>query len=510
MEEETMQKGFSSRWGVIATLIGLAIGTGNIWRFPRQAAANGGGAFIIAWTVMLLIVAIPLAIAEMAIGRATRRGCPGAFKDMLGKKYTWMGCFMALTVAGIASYYTVTMAWVLRYLILALTGDLFGGDKEVLWHTVSEGSPLTVACFLICLFITWYITRGGISGSIEHFMEKCIPMLFFLLAVVAGRAMLLGKAAPEAAGVAAGLDFLFRVEPEYLFSGVTWIQALMQILWSVGVGWGLVLTYGAFTQCKSDVALNGFIQGFGNNMASLLAGVAVIPTLFAFYPKERALEICASGNTGLTFISLANIFDSMVGGRVIAVLFFLCLVLAALSSNLGHFLVTSLPFEDYGWSRKKANVFMMLVVGIWGFPSSLNTKIHGNQDFVSTYALMIGILFTCFLVWKVGAEKFRKNFINIPENDLDVGPWWDICVKFIAPMVVLILIGWMLSPMGYGYIGAENMWRFFEVESFCTLVVQLGIYFLISQFLARKVNTSKKQKSYYNGMTFPEIPEEYE
>ena len=510
-EQAEVKRGFASRWGLIATLIGLAVGTGNIWRFPREAAKNGGGAFIVAWTVMLLIAAIPLAIAEMGIGRSARRACPGAFKDILGKKYTWMGVFMTITVVCIAAYYTVTMSWVLRYLWMSITGAFIGvEDKMALFDSVSNGDPVQIVFFVISLLITWFITSGGIQNSIEKFMKVCIPFLFLLLVGVVIRALTLGDTGIEgAAGSAAGMEFLYHIDPEYLLNGKTWISALIQILWSVGVGWGLVICYGAFTQAKSDVALNGFIQGFGNNLASLLAGTAVIPTLFAFNSQEMSLAICQSGANGLTFGAMCQIFESMTGGRIVAVLFFLALVLAALSSNLGHFLVGSLPLQDMGWSKKKANLAMMVVCFIWGLPSAWNIKFHGNQDFVSGFALVIGILFTCFLIRRVGADRFRKNFINIPENDLHAGKWWNVAVKYLAPGVSIILIVWCLAPFGWGYIGAADMWDFFAQETFATLAGQLLIYLTVAIILAGVVNRSN-QKVYYNGSTFPEIPEEYE
>ncbi|MEG3028895.1 MAG: sodium-dependent transporter [Oscillospiraceae bacterium] len=511
MVEKETKRGFNSRWGLIATLIGLAVGTGNIWRFPREAAKNGGGAFLIAWTVMLLIAAIPLAIAEMGIGRATRRGCPGAFKDMLGKKYTWMGVFMTLIVVCIAGYYTVTMSWVLRYLVMCVTGQVWAApDKMALFDQVSIHDPMQIVFFVASLIITWAIAQGGVAKSIEKFMKVCIPCLFVLLVVVAFRSLTIGDTGVEgAAGSMAGLEYFFAINPDYLFNGKTWISALIQILWSVGVGWGLVITYGAFTQAKSDVALNAFIQGFGNNIASLLAGTAIIPALFAFNSQEAALAICQSGANGLTFGAMTNIFQIMPGGKILAVMFFFALLLAALSSNLGHFLVGSLPLMDMGMSKKKASLIMMAVVGVWGLPSAWTIKFHGNQDFVSGFGLVIGILFTCFLVWKVGAETFRANFINIPENDVHCGIWWDIAVKFIAPITSITLIVYCLAPFGWGYIGADNMWNFFQVESFATLVGQLLMYLVVSIVLAKFVNNSN-QKVYYNGKTFPEIPEEYD
>ncbi len=509
MEENTAvkKKGFTSRWGLIATLIGLAIGTGNIWRFPRIAAMNGGGAFVVAWTVMLLIAAIPLAIAEMAIGRSTRRACPGAFKDILGKKYTWMGVFMSLVVLNIASYYTVVMSWVLRYLFLSVTGGLFGiSDKMGYFSSIANGNWGQWAFFLVSLLITWFITSGGVQKRIEKFMSVCIPFLFVLLVIVVVRALTLGQAAEGAAGAGAGLDFFFRIDPARLATGNTWLQALVQILWSVGVGWGLVICYGAFTQSKSDVALNGFIQGFGNNIASLLAGCAVIPTLFAYNNMDEALAICASGGNSMTFDAMATIFEHMPGGQLIAIAFFLALLLAALSSNLGHFLVVSLPLEDYGVSKKKGCNIALVAILLLGTPSALSLNFRDNQDFVSGIGLVVGILFTCFLLWKVGASKFRSTFINIPENELHCGKWWDILVKFVAPITAIVLIVWSFT----GLLKGENPWNIFAVESAGTLLLQLGLYVVLSMILAGFINKSKTQQSYYNGKTFPDIPDNYD
>ncbi|MCD6421977.1 sodium-dependent transporter, partial [bacterium] len=102
---ETKSRGFATRWGLIFALVGASVGTGNIWRFPRMAALNGGGAFVLAWSIFLIVVSIPCIMAEMVLGRSTRHGCPGAFKDFVGKKYTWMGAFLSLNSIGICAYY---------------------------------------------------------------------------------------------------------------------------------------------------------------------------------------------------------------------------------------------------------------------------------------------------------------------------------------------------------------------------------------------------------------------
>ncbi len=500
MDNQTeARKGFTSRWGVVATLVGLAMGTGNIWRFPREVALNGGGAFIFAWTVLLIIVAVPLSIGEMVIGRSTRHGVPGAFKDFLGRKYTWMGIFMTITVVGIASYYTVVMAWILRYVILSVTQELFTiTDKAALFDSVANNSLFTALCFIISLCITAFVCVGGVGRSIEKVQKFCVPLSLTLMVILIIRAITLPNAV-------VGLDYLFRIDPEYLFNTKTWIRALVQILWSVGVGWGLVISYGVSTHSKSDVALNSFIQGFADNATSIMAGMAILPVLFSMFSVEEAMAISASGNNGLTFISLAGVFGEIPGGKIISVLFFIVLFISGLLSNIGHFLVGSLPFIDAGWSRKKATGIIFVICLIWGLPSALNINFMQNQDFVSGVFLVIGIMFTCFAINKNGVEKMRRNFINIPENDIYVGKWWNHLLKYIIPAICVIMLAWNVM----GLMAGDNVMNIFAVESLGTLLLQLAIYAAVAIALTSTVNKRTVNK-YYNGETYPEIPKEHE
>lgn len=493
-------KGFSSRWGLILTLIGLSVGTGNIWRFPRMAALNGGGSFVLAWTVMMVIVSIPVIIAEIVIGRSTRHGVPGAFKDFVGKKFTWMGTFICITVISIASYYTVVMAWILQYIIMTITKSYYGQDLPVLFETISNGNIGTVICFIISLAITAVIVVGGVNKSIEKVQKTIVPILFILLAAVAVRALTLP-------GAGSGLNFMFDIKREYLFSSKTWLNALTQTAWSVGPGWGLVLTYAVFTQAKSDVALNEFVQGFGNNIGALLGGLAVIPAIFALAPSIADAEaMAASGNNGLTFIALAGVFEKMAGGQIIGLLFFIALYLAALSSNIGHFLLGTTAFVDAGWSRKKTVWVIFGICLVWGIPSAWNSTFFENQDWVAGLALLIGTLFTCFAVVKLGTKKIRDNYINIPENELYVGAWWDVCVKFVAPAVIVIMIGWWTIQSISWY--PDTWWNPFETYSMGTFFVQAGIYALIAFIFNNAIANSVKNK-YFNGESYPPIPEEH-
>ena len=493
-------KGFASRFGLIMCLIGASVGSGNIWRFPRMAALNGGGAFVLAWTIMLFLVSIPIIIAEMILGRATRHGTPGAFKDFMGKKYTWMGAFLCLTTVGITSYYTAIMSWVLQYIILSVTKGYYGKDTTQLFQSIATGNMSTVLFFVVSLAITAYIVGKGISGGIEKVNSIMVPTLFILLAIVAIRTITLP-------GAAKGLEFYFHIDKKSLFSASTWLNALTQSAWSVGPGWGFVLTYGIYTKSKSDIALNEFMQGIGDNSAALLAGFAVLPAVFALAPSvEAATEICASGNTGLTFITLTNLLQQIPGGYIVGIAFFTALYCAALSSNIVMFLTGVAPLIDAGWSRKKATLAIFMVCLVWGLPSALNVSFLNNQDWVFGMVLLIGSLFLCGAIIKFGTEKVRKEYINIPENELYIGKWWNWCINFIAPILITVMFVWWSAQAISWY--PDNWWDPFLESSLGTIILQGGLMVIVLMLFNNKISNSVKHK-YFNDQGYPSIPDEH-
>ncbi|HSJ11022.1 MAG TPA: hypothetical protein VK928_13950, partial [Longimicrobiales bacterium] len=192
---------FSSRWGMILAMIGMAVGTGNIWRFPRIAASNGGGSFLVAWVIFLLLWSVPLILVEFAMGKATRRGGVGAFAKMMGGKFAWMGAWVAWTAIAIMFYYAVVAGWTIRFSIAAVMGEL-GGDAApgALWESFAWS--WSVVLFQgIAFALGIYVVARGVRG-IEAATKILIPSLFVLVVILAIRAVTLP-------GASAGLEFLF-------------------------------------------------------------------------------------------------------------------------------------------------------------------------------------------------------------------------------------------------------------------------------------------------------------
>ena len=497
--KEKKGQGFGSRMGLLLTLIGAAIGAGNFWRFPRVLTLNGGGAFLIAYTVIFFCFAIPIMWAEHAMGRSTRHGLPGAFKDFVSKKHTWMGMFMTVIVLMIMATFTTVCAWVLRYLIYAVTNIFDGVDTVELFNQTAEKDPITALFFVIILFFCCFVVSKGINGGIEKSMKVMIPVLLICMVIIVIRAITLP-------GASEGLQYMFHIDASYLLKANTWLEALAQTAWSMGPGFGLILSYAVYTKANSDITLTTVTQGLSDTTAALLASTAICGALFATLGTDAAYEIMGSGSNGLCFIALPNLFATMSGGHIIGICFFLALFMAVLTSNFGHVAVVSLAIQELGISKKKAIWWTGIVTCIVGLPSAYSMDIMGRLDWVSGTLLVFGALFVCYAVHKFGAKKFRERFLNTPYDEFPIGRWFEIAITIVAPLLTLFVLGgWIyqsimanpseaFNPLGNGTVGA--------------LVVQGGLIILVTILLNDKVADRIKNK-YFTGETFPEIPPEH-
>lgn len=267
---------------------------------------------------------------------------------------------------------------------------------------------------------------------------------------------------------------------------------------------GLVITLAVFSRAKSDVNLTTTIQVFGDASVSLIAGLAVIPTIFALAPTfEAALEVTQSGNNGLTFISMTQLFETMPGGYIISLAFFLSLLFAALSSNIAHFMIVSLPFVDSGLAKKKAVIRVALILLIWGLPSAWNATFLSNQDWVAGQMMLVGALFSCYAIYKFGAKKVREKFLNNPYTGFKIGKWWEFAIKIISPLVVLVmLLWWSFQSIGW----EANWWNPLGISNLGTFLAQGALIILVNIIFNDKIADSVKHK-YFDGEEFPPIPD---
>lgn len=438
---------FASRWGLVLATLGMAVGTGNIWRFPRIVASNGGGSFLVAWAVFLLLWSVPLMIVEFSFGKRARRGTVGAFARLAGRNRAWMGGWVAFCAAAIMFYYSVVAGWCLRYLAASVLGELRGVESETFWDGfVGTGTAwLTHALALtLAVSVVWFGVRG-----IERVAKILIPSLFVLVVVLAIRAVTLP-------GAVAGLEFLFRPDWAALGNVRIWLQALTQNAWDTGAGWGLILTYAIYMKSREDIPLNAFLIGFGNNSVSLLAGIMVLCTVFAINPAAQS-EIVGAGNEGLTFIWMPQLFRLMPGGHFFMVFFFLALSFAALTSLISMVELVARILMDAGLERKKAVSIVGLAGLALGTPSALSLAFLHNQDWVWGVGLMLSGLFYALGARKFGLEKLRRETVNGEGADIRIGNWWNFLVGVVVPIeAVILMIWWLWEARGWDPEGWLN------------------------------------------------------
>ena len=455
-------------------MLGMAVGTGNIWRFPRIAASNGGGSFLVAWVVFLLAWSVPLIVLEFAMGKATRQGAIGSFVKTLGPGFAWMGAWIAFVATAIMFYYSVVMGWTIRFFVGTLTGEVPGETPTAFWDAFNS-TPGAMVTHFIAMGMALFVVSRGVKG-IETAAKVLIPSLIALVIVLAIRAVTLP-------GASAGLAFLFTPDLAELADYRIWIEALTQNAWDTGAGWGLVLTYAIYMRAKEDTALNAFVIGFGNNSMSLLAGIMVLCTVFSTMP-EAATEIVGAGNEGLTFIWVPQLFAQIPGGRFFQALFFLALVFAAWTSLVAMIEMASRLLMDLGVERGRAIKLVGAAGLLFGIPSALKLGIFQNQDWVWGVALMVSGFFFAFAVLKFGVTKWRETYINHEDSDIHIGPWWDWAMRLVA-FEAVFLAGWFLwSARGTDF---RSTWTLFSPYNVGSVVIQFAIVATILLMLNKRL-----------------------
>ncbi len=481
---------------MILSVLGIAVGTGNIWRFPRIAAQNGGeegaGAFLIAWISCLFLFSIPLIIAEYGIGRNGRKGVIGSFIKLVGKNFAWMGSFIGFVATAIMFYYSVVAGWCLYYLIESVTSTLPENmqQAEAVWYSF-QGSPLPSVFHALMMGVGGFIVVKGIS-SIERINKILIPSLLLVVVISLVRAVMLP-------GSMQGIEYLFTPDWSTLSQPSIWLEALTQNAWDTGAAWGLILTYAAYMRTKDDITISAFQTGIGNNIVSLLAAATIFSTVFGTLGSTMSngeiLEIMKTSgpaSTGLTFMWMPQLFNEMPGGQIFAILFFLGLTFAAFSSLISMIELASRVFVDMGVTRKKAATGVCIAGFAFGMPSAISTDILANQDFVWGVGLLVSGAFMSFAIIKYGPEKFRADVVNNEERSYTLGRWWDIVIKYVVPVEVITLLVWWMYLSATAY-APDTWYNPLSLYSVATVLLQWGIAMGLFIFYNRKLADKTKE-----------------
>ena len=486
-----MQKSdeFSSRWGLIFATIGAAIGTGNIWRFPRMVGANGGGTFLIPWLFFLFVWSIPLVIAEFALGKRSRTGTVGTFRIFGGKKLAWMGLWTAWISTAIGFYYAVVAGWCMNYFQLGFRGQLTEGiDTVEVWNNFLMSTHLVILFQVLVIIITLAAILGG-----AKMIEKANTFMMLSLFALLFLALFLALWMDMSDGTMDGALFMFSVDVDILMQPETWINGLSQSAWSCSAGMGMAITYAVYMKKDEDTTLNAFTMGLANNSISIIAGLTVLSAIFAV--QDDPLATVTGGSSAITFLALPEVFAQAPGGSmtqwVMMWAFFLALTFAALTSMISTVELCVRNFVDHGFERNKAVGITGAAILVFGLPSTfLWIRLSADgvrfpeflevQDHIWGYGLMFSGLFIAYTIWQFGykiwREKvaageagegimgyirhgvpaFRDEFINTGDNDVWIGRWWDFIMFIAFPVLFTVLL---VSYFGDMIANTHDVWN---------------------------------------------------
>jgi NSS family neurotransmitter:Na+ symporter len=487
LDQSTGQR-FTSRWGLILSAMGVAVGTGNIWRFPRIAAQSAGesgaGAFLIAWLIFLFLWSIPLIIAEYASGRKYRSGVVGVFLKGMGKKFAWVGSFVAIVPLVITFFYTVVVGWCIYYFVYMLFNPLPENFESAMsiWESY-QGSIWPIFTHMLAIgFGAWAIWKG--ISSIEKVNKILIPSLLVIVILSVIRAVTLP-------GAGEGLAYLFRPQWNQLGDPRVWLDALTQNAWDTGAGWGLFLTYAAYMKKEHGAVGNAFLTGIGNNTVSILSGIMIFGTVFAVLRHEMGMnsaevldimKTSGPASTGLTFIWMPQLFDKMFGGGILSILFFLGLTFAGFSSLIAQLELPTRVLIDTGLKRNRSIAVIVILVFLFGIPSARNLNFLSNQDFVWGVALMISGALIATLIIKQGTQKVRLE-INENATDRKIGKWWVYVINYFIPIAASILLIWWLSQ---SFIPGE-WYNPFKAFSFMSCIFQWSLVLIVLLIFNKRI-----------------------
>ncbi|MCG8470739.1 MAG: sodium-dependent transporter [Desulfobacterales bacterium] len=419
---------FGSRIGFILASAGAAVGLGNIWRFPFVAGENGGAAFVFIYLILVFAIGMPLILAEFVIGRRGQGDPVGSVKRVCGKAFAPLGGMGILAALVILSFYAVVGGWTIKYALDAIMGAL-GTDVASAGGAFEAfiASPFPVIGYQALFMLgTYLIVAKGVGGGIERFCTIFMPLFFILLIVLAIRSMTLP-------GAAEGLAFYLKPDFSKVNSS-TILAALGQTFFSLSLGIGGMLTYGSYLDRKEPLVGPAFQICFLDSLVAFISGLVIFPAVFAFGFEPSA-------GAGLTFVTLPVVFGKMPGGAIFAILFFVLLLIAALTSSVSLLEVgNAYLVDERKWSRGKASAVLSGATFLAGVPSAISLggglNIAGKSfldtmDFLASKVMMPlgGMGFALvggFLVYKVAKEELPAS----------VYPVWRFLCCFVAPVAI--------------------------------------------------------------------------
>lgn len=442
--------GFSSKLGFILAAAGSAVGLGNIWRFPYLAAKYGGGIFLLVYIILTVTFGFTLMITEIAIGRKTGKSVIGAYAD-INKKFTPLGWLAAAVPAIILPYYCVIGGWVMKYVTVYLTGagSEAAADKGAYFGNFINQTTQPIIFFVIYIMLTAVVVMLGVEKGIEKVSKLLMPVLVLISIFIAIYSVTIDGAWD---------GFIYYIKPNFSnFSIKTVVAAMGQLFYSMSLAMGIMITYGSYMRKEDNLEQSvRHIELFDTGIA-FLAGMMVVPPVFAFAGGDPSK---INSGPGLMFETLPQVFGTMKGGNIIGLVFFVLVLLAALTSSISLMeTIVSVIMEKFKVKRIPACLiviafsFALGLVSVFGFNIWKNVKPFGQSDlltffdFLSNNIMMpIVALVTCVLIGYVAKTTYVEDEVQINSPFKSKG-MYRIMIKFVAPVFMVVIF--LSSVFGY-------------------------------------------------------------
>ena len=434
---------FNNKWGFILACIGSAVGMGNIWMFPTRVSMYGGGSYLIPYFIFVALIGFTGVIGEMSFGRATKSGPVDAFgyacetknKRKLGEA---IGFIPVLGALAMAIGYTVVMGWILKYMIGAFTGKtLAPADTE--GFAASFGSMASAfgnnVWQIVALVIGIIILMFGVGRGIENANKIMMPVFFILFAV-------LGIYVAFQPGAIEGYKYIFRVDPEAFADPKTWIFALGQAFFSLSIAGNGTLIYGSYLSDNEDIPAAAGRVALFDTIAAMLAALVIIPAMATTGAQLN------QGGPGLMFIFLPALFKSMPGGYIVAIIFFVAVFMAGLSSLINLYEAPIATIQEKLHLGRKASCAIIaaiaLVVSI-----CIQGIVSGWMDILSIYICPLGAGLAGIMFFWVCGKKYVETQVNTGRDKKFTDKFYPICKYIFCPVCFLVLIlGIVLGGIG--------------------------------------------------------------
>jgi neurotransmitter:Na+ symporter, NSS family len=442
---KTARENWSSKLSFILASVGSAIGLGAMWKLPYTIGQNGGGAFIILFIAFNFLIGLPLFIGELILGRESKKGVVSAFISYSEKGSAWsgVGWLTVLVVSLILGWYCVVAGWGICYVFLALT-DAFQGlsqaEVSASFDVFRQSGSLNITFQIMFIALNAVILLKGLNQGIEKWSKFMTSALFLVLIALASYSM-------QLEGFAQAAEYLFY--PDFAkLSGRGILSALGLALFTLSLAYGAVLTYGSYLKPDEDIPKTASIVVAANIVASLLIAIAIFPMIFTFGFAPESGE-------GLIFKTLPYVFEQLPGSMIIAVVFFILLLFAALTSSLAMFEVVVANFTDLGlMTRRTAVLTTSVVIFILGLPVAVSGE-HGifpswervfGTSYMETANLLIDWLLviiafftTIFIGYRLSSEVRTQGFLSGTKAGFLYGPWL-ILLRVAVPFAIVVVM----------------------------------------------------------------------